>query len=87
MYYVLSNAVGTKETGPEYPQIKAMSKGYDLNTPNSVYALHNIRNEEPTFTPNLNAFVLHIRARFSDAISAGFIGGEACWLANALKTF
>jgi hypothetical protein len=47
-YYIISNAAGTKETGMEFPQVKSMTKGYDLQAPDSVWALHEVRNENPT---------------------------------------
>jgi len=75
-YYIISNAAGTKETGMEYPQVKSMSKGYDLNAPNSVWALHEVRNTKPKFKPNLDSFLLYKKAGLTDTISTGYIGGR-----------
>jgi len=84
-YYIISNAAGTKETGMEFPQVKAMSKGYDLNAPNSVWALHEVRNAKPEFKPNLDSFVLYKKARLTDTISAGYIGGRGLLISERFK--
>jgi hypothetical protein len=65
-YYILENACDTEETGPEYPQVQKMGKGYDYNAPDSVWQLSN---DIPKFIPNFDHFVLHKRAKASDFIS------------------
>ena len=84
-FYIISEAAGTKETGIVYPQVKSMSKGYDLNASNSVWALHEVRNEKPKFKPNLDAFVLSKKAKLSDTISAAFIGGRGLLVSEKFK--
>ncbi len=85
IYYNISNAAGTKETGMEYPQVKSMSKGYDLNASNSVWALHEVRNQKPLFKPNLDSFVLYKNAGLTDVISAGYIGGRGLLISDRFK--
>jgi hypothetical protein len=84
-YFIISNASGTKETGIEYPQVKSMTKGYDLDAPNSVWALYAVRNEKPTFKPNLDSFVLYKKSHLTDVISAGFIGGRGLFVSDRFK--
>jgi|JI6StandDraft_1071083.scaffolds.fasta_scaffold211165_2 hypothetical protein len=84
-YHIISNAAGTKETGMEYPQVKSMTKGYDLNAANSVWALHEVRNNKPKFKPNLDGFVLYKKAGLTDAISAGYIGGRGLLVSDRFK--
>ena len=84
-YYIISNAAGTKETGMEYPQVKSMTKGYNLNAPNSVWALHEIRNQKPGFKPNLDSFVLYKKAGLTDTISAGYISGRGLLISGQFK--
>jgi hypothetical protein len=82
IFYTIEPAVNTSETGSAYPQIQKMSPGYNYNLPNSVYALDRKTTEFPDFTPNLDYFVLHNRAKLSDILSAsvlnscGFIVSE-----------
>jgi hypothetical protein len=84
-YYIISNAAGTKETGMEYPQVKSMTKGYDLNAPNSVWALHEVRNQKPNFKPNLDGFLLYKKAGLTDVVSAGYIGGRGLLVSERFK--
>jgi hypothetical protein len=86
-YYKISNAAGTKETGMDFPQVKSMTKGYDLTAANSVWALHEVRNEKPTFKPTLDAFVLYKKAGLTDIISAGYIGGRGLLISERFKKF
>ena len=67
-YYILGYASGTKETGPQYPQVQSMSKGYNYNSPDSIYQL---TIDVPKFFPNLDHFILHKKARPTDLISNG----------------
>ncbi len=69
----------------EYPQVKSMTKGYDLNAANSVWALHEVRNNKPKFKPNLDGFVLYKKAGLTDAISAGYIGGRGLLVSDRFK--
>lgn len=85
LYFIISNAAGTKETGMEYPQVKSMTKGYDLNAPNSVWALHDARNTKPKFKPNLDSFILYKKAGLTDTISAGYIGGRGLLVSERFK--
>jgi hypothetical protein len=84
-YYIISEAAGTKETGMEYPQVKSMTKGYDLNAPNSVWALHEVRNTKPKFKPNLDSFILYKKAGLTDTISTGYIGGRGLLVSERFK--
>jgi hypothetical protein len=84
-YFIIANAAGTKETGMEYPQVKSMTSGYDLNAPNSVRALREVRNHLPGFKPNLDAFVLYKKAGLTDVISAGYIGGRGLLVSDRFK--
>lgn len=68
-YFVLDFACGTSETGPEYPQVQEMGKRYDYDGSNSIYALEDSRSELPDFTPDLDHFVLHKKAKPTDLIS------------------
>ena len=69
----------------EYPQVKSMTKGYDLDALNSVWALHEVRNTKPKFKPNLDSFVLHKKAALTDTISAGYIGGRRLLVSDRFK--
>jgi hypothetical protein len=68
-YYILEYASGTKETGPQYPQVQKMGKDYDYKASNSIYELSVYRKELPNFIPNLDHFVLHTKAKPTDLIS------------------
>ncbi len=70
-FVILNFASGTKETGPEYPQIQAMRSGYDFGAPDSVYQLAKFQSTLPPFEPNLDHFVLHKKAKATDLLSNG----------------
>ncbi len=62
VFYTLDTATDTPETGPVFPQIKAMRPGYDFNKPNSI---HNLTFKGlPDFQPDLDYFILTIGIHF-----------------------
>jgi len=71
-YYLLNHSVEGKIVGTQYPQIQKMIKGYDMKAPDAIRTLENCYEELPTFTPNLNAFQLHARAKPTDLVSSVF---------------
>jgi hypothetical protein len=66
-YYVLENACNTDETGPEYPQVQKMGKGYDYNAPDSIYEITNVI---PEFIPNFDHFGFIVSSRFKKVLSS-----------------
>ena len=66
------------ETGYQFPQIQEMKKDYDYDAKDSIYELAKFTKSLPDFKPNLDYFVLHKKAKFTDLLSnaltsAGFI--------------
>lgn len=74
-YYKLDHAVDTKETGSQYPQVQKMAPGYNYKASNSVHALSRENQEFPSYTPNLDCFILHSKARLTDLLSVAVIYG------------
>lgn len=74
-YYILKPAVDTPDTGPIYPQIQKMSKGYDYKAANSVHALSRCHDSFPNYSPNLDYFILHNRAKMTDLFSVAILYG------------
>ena len=70
-WYTLEYAVAIKETGPQYPQVQRMGKDYDYDAPNSI---HQLAEDVPQFSPNLDHFVLHRSAKPTDLVSNGLTG-------------
>ena len=67
VFYTLDTATDTPETGPVFPQIKAMRPGYDFNKPNSI---HNLTFKGlPDFQPDLDYFILDQKAKLTDLLS------------------
>lgn len=66
-YFSISNSTNP-DIGSTFPQSQAMGCGYKYNAPNS---LRNFPVDEfPDFEPNLNCFILHQKAKWTDLISA-----------------
>jgi hypothetical protein len=74
-YYIFEPACNTSETGSEFPQVQKMAPGYDYKSPNSVYALTKATEEFPGFTPNLDYFIVHAKAKLTDLLSATTVDG------------
>ncbi len=73
-YFILKEAVATKETGPEYPQIQKWKPGYNDDKSDSIFSYWEASNRGqvfPHFEPNLDAMVLHGKAKPTDLISGG----------------
>ena len=68
-FNILDFACGTQDTGPLFPQIQEMSKGYDYDAENSVDELAKFYDTLPSFEPNLDAFILHKQAKPTDFLS------------------
>src|ERR1700744_5226288 len=74
-YYIFEPACNTPETGSVYPQVQNMAPEYNYKSSNSVYALTKSVNAFPNFTPDLDYFVVHSKARLTDLLSATPIDG------------
>jgi hypothetical protein len=74
-YYILKHAVDTLETGPQYPQVQKMTPGYDYSALNSVHSMSKNYQSLPDYTPNLDSFILHGRAKMTDMLSVAVISG------------
>ena len=80
-YYILKPAVGTKETGMEYPAVESF-EDYDFNAPNSV---HKIKfNEFPDFTPDLR-FKLAKGAKMCDMMGQATINANGFLISEKIK--
>jgi hypothetical protein len=80
-YYILSPAVGTKETGMAYPAVESYDN-YDFNAPNSV---HKIKfNEFPDFEPDIR-FKLAKGAKLCDMMGQATISGHGFLISERLK--
>lgn len=66
---LLDFACGTQDTGPQFPQVQEMIKGYDYDAKNSVDELAKFYDSLPPFEPNLNSFILHKQAKPTDFLS------------------
>ncbi|MDN5205234.1 hypothetical protein QQ008_27875 [Fulvivirgaceae bacterium BMA10] len=84
-YFILDFACDTIETGPEFPQIQEMKKGYDFNAKNSIYELGTYINELPSFEPSLDYFVLHGKARPTDLLSNSMVNGTGFLISKNIK--
>lgn len=80
-YYILKPAVGTKETGMEYPAVESYDN-YDFNAPNSVHKL-NFR-EFPDFIPDIR-FKLAKGAKLTDMLSQAAISAHGFLINEKLK--
>src|SRR4051812_30041341 len=81
MYYSFDFSTEKKDVGSEFPQIQKMKSGYNSDGPHSVYKLGRCYEALPNFTPDLDGFILHSRAKKTDFISKsltsrGFIISE-----------
>ncbi len=74
-YYIFEAACNTPETGSVYPQVQKMAPAYDYKASNSVYALTKSVTEFPDFTPNLDYFVVHSKAKLTDLLSVTPVDG------------
>lgn len=79
-YYILSPAVGTKETGMAYPAVESYDD-YDFDAPNSV---HKLRSREfPDFTPNIR-FKLTKGAKLCDMMGQASINAHGFLISEKL---
>jgi hypothetical protein len=83
-YYTFQPACNTIETGPEFPQVQKMAPGYNYKASNSVYALSKAVEKLPDFTPNLDHFVAHGKAKLTDLLSVASANGGFL-ISNRLK--
>lgn len=74
-YYIIKPAISNIDTGTAYPQVQKMSSDYNYEAKDSVHALSRTILPIPDFTPNLEYFVLHNQAKFSDLLSVAVIHG------------
>lgn len=73
-YYLFKEACATKETGPVYPQIQKWKPGYDDNKADSYYSYYEASSKGnifPNFTPDMDALIMHGRAKPTDLLSSG----------------
>lgn len=84
-FNILDFASGTKDTGPEYPQVQAMGSGYDTDASDSIYQLAKFQTELPPFEPNLNHFVLHKKAKPTDLLSNSITNSTGFLVSNKFK--
>lgn len=84
-YFVLSEAAGTAETGPEFPQSQSMTSGYDYDGERSIHRLAECKSKRPSFSPDLDALVLHPQAKRTDVISSAMLGGQGLLVSERLK--
>lgn len=81
-YYLLSPAVGTKETGNAYPAVESY-EDYDFNAPNSVY---DIRFDKfPDFIPDIR-FKLAKGAKLCDMMGQATINANGFLISEKLKS-
>lgn len=80
-YYILSPAVGTKETGMAYPAVESY-EDYDFNAPNSVHKLKS--REFPNFTPDIR-FKLARGAKLCDMMGQATINAHGFLISEKLK--
>lgn len=74
-FYIFKPAIDTPETGSHYPQVQKMSHGYDYKASNSVHSLSRAYDHFPNYTPNLDYFVVHDKAKLTDLLSVAVIQG------------
>jgi hypothetical protein len=79
-YYQFQEACATKETGQEYPQIQKWKQDYDDDKVDSYYSYWEASARGsifPDFEPDMDALILHSRAKATDLLSGattiGFI--------------
>lgn len=83
-YYILEPAAATKQTESEFPQIQYMSPAYNYSEENSSHSLRVDRFSKAA--PNLDYFILHNRARFTDLLSEAVTGGGGLLVSPKLKS-
>lgn len=66
-YFSMTNS-SKSDIGSTFPQSQAMGCGYMYYAPNSLWNFP--VDEFPDFEPNLNCFILHQKAKWTDLISA-----------------
>lgn len=81
-WYSFSASNDEKEVG-EYPQTDMMGPNYDLNAPNSVWNISNLK--KLTFQPNLEYFILCKKAKVTDIISTATINARGFLVSEKLK--
>src|ERR1700722_5929789 len=74
-YFVFEPACNTSETGSEYPQVQNMAPGYNYKGSKSVYALTKSVDAFPDFTPDLDYFFVHSKAKLTDLLSVTPVDG------------
>jgi hypothetical protein len=84
-YSILKFAYSTKETGRPYPQVQKMSRNYEYGALNSIYQLGKFTTDLPTFTPNLECFILHKKAKATDLLSNGLTNNSGFLLTGKFK--
>lgn len=75
-YYILDFDCDSKETGPIYPQVQKMSKGYDNNAHNFLKKLIRHSKSFPDFKHNLDSFILETKSKQTDILVIPFLPEE-----------
>jgi hypothetical protein len=82
-YYSFTEACATKETGPVSPQVYKWKPRYDDDKVDSYYSFYNASERGkifPDFAPNMDAMIMHGRAKPTDLVSVplsiGFMVSE-----------
>lgn len=81
-YHTIDSACNTKETGPYYPQITKMSKGYDFDSEQSVYNLKKLE-DNINFCPNVDTFILNGKSKKTDFLSCSFLARNSFIISNS----
>lgn len=82
-WYSVSVSTDEKVVG-KYPQTDGMGLGYNLNAPNSVWNIPNLK--MPDFEPAFDYFLLDKKAKLTDVISTALINARGFLISNKLKT-
>jgi hypothetical protein len=73
-YYLFTEACATKETGPISPQIQKWKPGYKDDKADSYYSYYDASDRGctfPDFAPDMDALVMHGKAKPTDLVSSG----------------
>ncbi len=85
MYYILGEAAGTDETGPEYPQAQEMVEAYSYDAPDSIYITSYHDGVELPCTPNLNAIKVMSRAKLTDLLSVAMLSTSGLLISRRMQ--
>jgi hypothetical protein len=85
MYYILEEAAGTKETGPEYPQAQEMIEPYDYDATDSIYITSYYDGKELPCPPNLRTIKVESRAKLTDVLSVAMLSASGMLISKRLQ--